>query len=74
MDHLLVEIQNKREKMIESAILNGFTNDDTIRCSQELDKLIIEYQRSVQKDLYNPYVLKRQFSIMWTLDFPKVCT
>lgn len=41
---ILDEIQKKREKMIEAANRNGMTNDDTIRASQELDKLIYEYQ------------------------------
>lgn len=30
--------------MIETANRKGFTNDDTIRYSQELDQLIYEYQ------------------------------
>ncbi|GIN61299.1 hypothetical protein J27TS8_12920 [Robertmurraya siralis] len=41
---MLDEIQKKREKMIETANRKGFTNDDTIRYSQELDQLIYEYQ------------------------------
>lgn len=42
---MLEEIQKKREKMIETANMKGFTDDDTIRHSQELDQLIYEYQR-----------------------------
>ncbi|MGG0720385.1 aspartyl-phosphate phosphatase Spo0E family protein [Robertmurraya massiliosenegalensis] len=41
---MLDEIQKKREKMIETAKRKGFTSDDTIRHSQELDQLIFEYQ------------------------------
>lgn len=41
---MLDEIQKKREKMIETANRKGFTSDDTIRYSQELDQLIYEYQ------------------------------
>lgn len=66
-----MEIQHKREKMIECAIVNGFTNDNTIRFSQELDKLIVEYQRSVQKDLYKSYVANKQLAIMWSLKSTK---
>lgn len=40
----LNEIRKMREKMIESAQEKGFTSDDTIRYSQELDQLIYEYQ------------------------------
>ncbi|MDZ5470540.1 aspartyl-phosphate phosphatase Spo0E family protein [Bacillus sp. 31A1R] len=43
-NELLEEIQEKREKMINSAQKSGFTSEDTIRYSQELDKLIFEYQ------------------------------
>lgn len=41
---MLDEIREMREKMIESAKVKGFTSDDTIRYSQELDQLIYEYQ------------------------------
>ncbi|RSD28308.1 aspartyl-phosphate phosphatase Spo0E family protein [Mesobacillus subterraneus] len=30
--------------MVESAQVSGFTSDETVRCSQELDRLIYEYQ------------------------------
>lgn len=38
------EIQRQRMRMIETAREKGFTNDETIRQSQELDRLIYEYQ------------------------------
>ena len=38
------EIQRKRMLMIETAREKGLTNDETIRHSQELDRLIYEYQ------------------------------
>lgn len=41
---ILDEIQKKREKMIQTAKIKGYTNVDTIRYSQELDQLIYEYQ------------------------------
>ena len=40
---ILDEIQKKREIMIDLAQKNGFTSDDTIKCSQELDQLIYQY-------------------------------
>lgn len=41
---MLATIQQMREKMIESAQANGLGGEKTIECSQELDKLIFEYQ------------------------------
>lgn len=43
---MLEEIKAKREIMIDCASKNGFTNEMTIRLSQELDGLINEYQRT----------------------------
>lgn len=48
-NELLGEIQVQREKMIESAQNSGYTSVETIRCSQELDKLIYRYQCKVSK-------------------------
>ncbi|MFE8698014.1 aspartyl-phosphate phosphatase Spo0E family protein [Cytobacillus sp. FJAT-53684] len=47
---ILIQIQEKRERMIDSAKEHGYTSDSTIRCSEELDQLIYEYQRERQKD------------------------
>lgn len=44
-EKMLEEIKVKREIMIDCANKKGFTNDETIRVSQELDELINEYQR-----------------------------
>lgn len=44
VDCILKEINFKREKMIECANEKGFTNEDTIKFSQELDELIYRYQ------------------------------
>ncbi|MFD1735530.1 aspartyl-phosphate phosphatase Spo0E family protein [Bacillus salitolerans] len=41
---LLEEINRKREMMISTAFATGFTSEDTIKCSQELDELINQYQ------------------------------
>ncbi|XJZ28297.1 aspartyl-phosphate phosphatase Spo0E family protein [Bacillota bacterium Lsc_1132] len=43
---MLEEIKAKRENMIKCASKNGFTNEMTIKLSQELDELINEYQRT----------------------------
>ncbi len=43
---MLEEIKAKRESMINCASQNGFTNEMTIKLSQELDELINEYQRT----------------------------
>ena len=43
-------IKRKREQMIASAKLYGFTNEKTIRFSQELDILINEYQRCFRQN------------------------
>ncbi|MED4203429.1 aspartyl-phosphate phosphatase Spo0E family protein [Neobacillus mesonae] len=42
---MIEEIKVKRELMIKSANTFGFTSDETIRYSQELDELINEYHR-----------------------------
>jgi stage 0 sporulation regulatory protein len=44
VDCIFKEINIKREKMIECANEKGFTNEDTIKFSQELDELIYRYQ------------------------------
>jgi stage 0 sporulation regulatory protein len=41
---MLDEINIKREMMIKSAEATGYTSEETIFYSQELDKLIFEYQ------------------------------
>jgi hypothetical protein len=44
MDILLRNISKKREEMIHCANKTGLTSKETIRCSQELDKLLNQYQ------------------------------
>jgi stage 0 sporulation regulatory protein len=46
---MLEEIKDKRELMINCANKLGFTNDETIKYSQELDELINEYQRALRQ-------------------------
>ncbi len=42
---LITLIENKRAELIQVAITNGFTSSVAICYSQELDKLINEYNR-----------------------------
>jgi hypothetical protein len=44
---LMMQIQVKREEMFATARKNGYNSQETLACSQELDKLIYEYQTSV---------------------------
>lgn len=46
LENILIEINAQREKMISCALINGFTNELTIKYSQELDVLINEYQQA----------------------------
>ncbi|WP_059173738.1 aspartyl-phosphate phosphatase Spo0E family protein [Bacillus sp. FJAT-27445] len=48
MIKLLEEIQKKRKVMIELANKNGLTSEMTIQCSQELDDIIVAYQKATQ--------------------------
>lgn len=41
---LLKDIDSLRKKMIACARETGYTSEETIRCSQELDLLIFHYQ------------------------------
>lgn len=52
-------IRRKREEMIASAKMFGFTNEKTIQYSQELDKLINEYHRCFRQR-ENEYVIKAE--------------
>ncbi|MDF0729053.1 aspartyl-phosphate phosphatase Spo0E family protein [Cytobacillus sp. S13-E01] len=44
-EKLLLYITLKREEMIKLATNTGFTSDETIKCSQDLDLLLNKYQR-----------------------------
>lgn len=46
---MLDEIKVKRAMMINCANKKGFTSEETIKYSQELDVLINEYQRAAQQ-------------------------
>jgi len=47
---MIEEIKVKRELMINSANSLGFTSEETIKYSQELDELINQYQKVVGQD------------------------
>lgn len=57
---LLDQINRKREEMISVANSTGFTSEETIECSQELDELINIYQRyeaiSQNNTLFRQYI------------------
>ncbi len=44
-EKLLKNISSKRIEMISVAEIEGFTSERTIKVSQELDELIIQYQK-----------------------------
>ena len=48
-ENLRKEISLKREEMIKVALERGMQSEYTIRISQELDELIVEYQRLISK-------------------------
>ena len=48
---MLEEIKIKREIMIDCANKKGFTNEETIKFSQELDELMNEYQRTFRSSV-----------------------
>lgn len=45
---MLNAIDKMRDKMIAAARETGFNSEETMYCSQELDKLIYEYQTACQ--------------------------
>ncbi|MGM7636372.1 aspartyl-phosphate phosphatase Spo0E family protein [Bacillus sp. Hm123] len=44
--HLLSQIDSKRDLMISTGIMKGLGNSETIRYSQELDQLIVHFQKN----------------------------
>lgn len=47
---MLEEINEIREMMMKSAKVTGYTSQETLHYSQELDKLIYEYQCTFRKE------------------------
>jgi stage 0 sporulation regulatory protein len=58
---MLDEINNMREMMMMSAKVTGYTSEETIHYSQELDKLIYEYQCTFRRDQKGTKDLKPPF-------------
>ncbi|WP_439024941.1 aspartyl-phosphate phosphatase YnzD [Bacillus halotolerans] len=44
-EHLLNEIEKKRAELLQIVMSNGMTSHITIELSQELDHLLIQYQK-----------------------------
>jgi len=49
-ERLLVEIVQKRQKMVQLGEEKGLTNEETVTCSQELDQLLLVYQKQRLKE------------------------
>ncbi|WP_342515692.1 aspartyl-phosphate phosphatase Spo0E family protein [Sutcliffiella sp. FSL R7-0096] len=47
VDHLLLLIKEKRDNMIAIANKTGYISEQTVKCSQDLDKLIYQYQEMI---------------------------
>ncbi|WP_338451867.1 aspartyl-phosphate phosphatase Spo0E family protein [Niallia oryzisoli] len=69
---ILAEIQKKREKMIDLAQEKGLTNNDTIKCSQELDQLIYQYQSSFRKNRRQRGEIKRKRNLKYMLLWSRI--
>jgi len=61
-ENLLQLIKQKREEMMEISNIHGVASEVTLKCSQELDELIIRYQRLTRKNKFHDYdrKVKRQ--------------
>lgn len=69
---ILDEIKTKREMMINCANTKGFTSEETIKYSQELDILINEYQKASKQFPVPNEEVKFAFKQMIMI-YPKVC-
>jgi stage 0 sporulation regulatory protein len=69
---MLNAIKVKRAMMINCANKQGFTSEETIKYSQELDILINEYQKASQQFSRPIEEVKFAFNQM-TMIWPKVC-
>ena len=49
LESILNQMEYTREKMIQSAVENGVANRETIRLSEELDRLLNEFHCHVNK-------------------------
>lgn len=42
---IIYQINNLKSEMIKLGLTKGFSNPDTVKCSQKLDELIVLYQK-----------------------------
>ncbi len=68
---MIEEIKAKRELMINSAYQLGFTSEETIKYSQELDELINKYQKACEQTHRKNEEVKFAFKQMIMI-WPKV--
>ncbi|CAM4117871.1 stage 0 sporulation protein [Bacillus manliponensis] len=61
MEKLLKDIHVKRQEMIHLGIENGLNNLETIRVSQELDRLILQYQNYKEQNIIKLFFMKKRF-------------
>ncbi len=47
VDQLLLLIKEKRDNMMAVANNTGYISEQTVKCSQDLDKLIYQYQEMI---------------------------
>lgn len=47
VDQLLLLIKEKRDNMMAIANKTGYISEQTVKCSQDLDKLIYQYQEMI---------------------------
>ena len=48
--NLLTQIERKRKEMLKTANKHGLSSNQTIKCSQDLDKLLNKFQRSKEHE------------------------
>lgn len=68
---ILDEIKDKKGLMIQSANKLGYTSEETIKYSQELDELINEYHRVMRQNSKSNEEVKMAFKQMFMVG-PKV--
>ncbi|TQR20179.1 aspartyl-phosphate phosphatase Spo0E family protein [Psychrobacillus vulpis] len=51
LNSVLKRVESTREKMIQTALEKGILDDETIRLSEELDKLLNEFQYLEKNDI-----------------------
>ncbi|WP_088044015.1 aspartyl-phosphate phosphatase Spo0E family protein [Bacillus sp. EAC] len=60
LNHLLVSISLKREEMVFFAETKGLNEQLTLRASQELDELIVSYQKVFQRKSNQTFSLENR--------------